>query len=172
MSKTTFDKKSWFTPFHLVSVVWSVRFAESNPDLMKHAMLVENHVSPTQIKCQSTQFLQCCLQWSPNSGSRVFVWIFFLTGMTESSPLPRLWFTTTETNKLQACVWPSKSVLLNDSIPPFIMVFTPCIPNEALSTNRLVGKARHLCFVYFSLSLCLSVAPSISLLFWKINYSS
>lgn len=53
-----------------------ISFSKSNPGLKRHAMLVDNHTPPTQMKCQSTKFLQCCLQWSPNSG-KPCVWIFF-----------------------------------------------------------------------------------------------
>lgn len=54
----------------------------------------------------------------------------------------------------------------------FIMVFTPCILNEGPSTNRHVGKTRHLGSVYFSIFHSLSVAASISSLVLKDKSNS
>lgn len=144
-------RRKTFLLFNHNFVVWSVFI---------NRIQASRNISKNQASHTPKFFLQCCTQWSPNSLGHV---------LTKASSPPEHWFTTTEANKLQPCAWPGKSVLLNDSVILFVMIFMPRIPNEALSTNRRVGKTRHFCFVYFSPYHFLSVTSSISFLFLKIN---
>lgn len=131
----------------------------------------KNHTPPTQMKCQSTKFLQCCLQWSPNSG-KPCVWIFFFQQGWLNPVLSRalihcnrnkLTPTSRLAKQISAVEWFNHAVYYD-----FYAMHSKWSPEH----EQACGKNPALiCFVYFSRSHFLPVAPSISLLFWKINSS-